>query len=212
MGLLRALLGLGGESVRVVAVRGGGPLLEGPDRGGWPENPRIRDTAQTTAILEASGRTGVYDFTDGQWFDPLRRRQVVFRGSHGEMVGHDVTWATDGTPLSTPIGRRHTGVDGNFEGADLDTLTWAGRVLYRNPYRGARLSDEEIAIATCLDATARWRRQQAPHPYPLADARRPNPGRMTSRDRSSRECGKVTAFTPGDRYSSVASRWFARVS
>ena len=35
--------------------------------------------------------------------------------------------------------------------------------------RAARWSDEEIAIATLLEATAAWVRGAAPAPYPLAD-------------------------------------------
>jgi hypothetical protein len=42
-------------------------------------------------------------------------------------------------------------------------------VLYRNPYQGRRWSDEEIAIATLLEATAAWVRDAGPAPYPLAD-------------------------------------------
>jgi predicted dehydrogenase len=169
--LIRALLGLGAEPVRIQAVRDVRPLLEGPDRDGWPAEPAVRPSDHTIALLQAAGRTGVYDFTDGQWFNPLRRRHFVLRGDHGELVGEDVTWAApDGSPLSAPIVRRQIGLDGNLEGAGLDALTWAGQVLYRNPFPGARLSDEEIAIATCLDATGRWRRGEGPEPYPLADA------------------------------------------
>jgi predicted dehydrogenase len=169
--LIRSLLGLGAEPVRIQAARDVRPLLEGPDREGWPAEPAVRPSEHTIALLQAAGRTGVYDFTEGQWFNPFRRRHLVLRGDHGELVGNDVTWAApDGSPLSAPIVRRQTGLDGNLEGADLDSLTWAGRVLYRNPFPGARLSDEEIAIATCLEATGRWRRGEAPEPYPLADA------------------------------------------
>ncbi|WP_405139981.1 Gfo/Idh/MocA family oxidoreductase [Sphaerisporangium sp. NBC_01403] len=169
--LLRTLLGVRAEPARVSAARTAGPLLEGPDRGGWPATQEVRQSDHTLAVLEMAGRTGVYDFTEGQWFNPWRRRHVIVRGSHGEIVGDQVTWSTEsGTPVSAPIMRRHTGLDGNLEGADLDTLSCAGRVLYRNPYPGRRLSDEEIAIATCLERTGLWRRGLAPAPYPLADA------------------------------------------
>jgi hypothetical protein len=171
MALLRTLLGVGAQPARVSAAHTVAPVLQGPDRGGWPAVQRVQDAGHTLSILEIAGRTGVYDFTEGQWFNPLRRRHLILRGSHGEVVGNEVAWAgDDGTPLSAPIVRRQTGLDGNLEGADLDTLTWAGRVLYRNPYPGARMSDEEIAIATCLERTGLWRRGDAPAPYPLADA------------------------------------------
>ena len=82
-----------------------------------------------------------------------------------------MAWAgDDGRPLDAPLARRQTGLDGDLEGADLDTVTWAGRTLYRNPYRGARLADEEIAIATLLERTAAWRRGDGRPPYPLAQA------------------------------------------
>jgi predicted dehydrogenase len=171
MALLRTLLRVAAPPARVSAAQTTGPLLEGPDRGGWPETQRVQPTAHTLSILEMAGRTGVYDFSDGQWFNPLRRRHLILRGSRGEVVGDQVTWAgDDGAPQSAPIVRRQAGFDGNLEGADLDTLTWAGHTLYRNPYPGCRMSDEEIAIATCLERTALWRRGEAPPPYPLADA------------------------------------------
>jgi predicted dehydrogenase len=44
------------------------------------------------------------------------------------------------------------------------------QVLYRNPFLGLRLMDEEIAIASILTATAAWARDEGPAPYPLAEA------------------------------------------
>jgi hypothetical protein len=129
---------------------------------------------QTVATLEftrpAGPAIGTYDFTEGQWWHPLRRRHVVVRGSRGEVIGTSVVWAgEDGRPLEAPLVRRQTGLNGDMEGADLDTVTWCGRTLYANPYRGSRLSDEEIGVATLLEQTLRWRRGEADPPYPLAE-------------------------------------------
>jgi predicted dehydrogenase len=167
--VLRRLLGVGGEASVVRATALEGPLLRGPDRNGRPADPPEVPARHTVATLTWPRGIGSYDFTDGQWWHPLRRRHLVVRGSRGEIIGTSVTWAgNDGRPLDAPIARRQTGLDGDLEGADLDVLTWAGRVVHRNPYPGARLSDEEIAVATLLERTARWRDGQGPPPYPLA--------------------------------------------
>jgi predicted dehydrogenase len=169
--LLRRLLAIGGEPVAVQALHTQGSLMDGPDRDGWPADPQVRDNLHTLGVVSAGARNGVYDFSEGQWFNPLRRRHVVVRGSRGELVDDQITWSgDDGRPLFAPVVRRQTGVNGNLEGADLDTITWTDVVLYRNPYPGSRMSDEEIAIATCLEATGRWARGEGPPPYPLADA------------------------------------------
>jgi predicted dehydrogenase len=167
--VLRRLLRAGGEACVVRAAAVEGPLLRGPGRSGRPADPTEVPARHTVATLSWPQGIGIYDFTDRQWWHPLRRRHLVVRGSRGEIIGTSVTWAgDDGRPLDAPIARRQTGLDGDLEGADLDVLTWAGRTLHRNPYRGARLSDEEIAVATLLERTARWRRGEEPPPYPLA--------------------------------------------
>lgn len=172
--VLRALLGIGvAEPAVVRAVQVTGPLVEGPDRGGWPDRERVGAAVETHATIEAGGRLGVYDFTDGQWFNPVRTRRVVVRGSHGEVVDEHVTRLADvRTPVRAPLVRRQAGLDGNLEGWDLDTVTYEGRVLWRNPYAGARLAEEEVAVAALLDGCAAWLRddRRGPGPYPLAEA------------------------------------------
>jgi len=171
--VLRAFLGGGPAEAVVRAVRVPNALVEGPDRGGWPDAERLVDAAETHATIELGGRLGVYDFTDGQWFTPIRARRIVVRGSHGELVDEQVTRLLDHrTPVTAPLVRRQAGLDGNLEGWDLDTISWEGRVLWRNPYAGARLPEEEVAVAALLDDCGAWLREGRgrPGPYPLAEA------------------------------------------
>ena len=62
-----------------------------------------------------------------------------------------------------------TGLEQNLDGFDLEHLSLDGRVLYRNAFQGARLADDDIAVAALLDATGAWVRGDGPPPYPLAD-------------------------------------------
>lgn len=168
MAMLRAILDIGGEPVRIVGTSREVRQHVAPDRYGRPGTVAEAKQTHSVAIVEAPGKLGIYDFTSNQWFDPLRRRRLLVRGSRGEVDAAEVTWlAGCGTPMTAAIQRRQVGIDGNLEGMELDTLSWAGEVVYANPFRGTRLSDEEIAIATCL--------QLALHPgsmtgYSLANA------------------------------------------
>lgn len=168
MAMLRAFLNIRGGPVRLVGAGSEVREVAGPDRYGTPSTAAEVQHTHSMAILQADGKLGFYDFTSDQWFDPLRRRRVLVRGSRGEIDPTEVTWsAGSGTPMTAPIQRRQVGLNGNLEGMDLDTLSWAGDVVYTNPFRGARLSDEEIAIATRLQAALCPERMNG---YSLANA------------------------------------------
>lgn len=95
----------------------------------------------------------------------------MIRASRGEIVDDRVVRLVDArTVLESSIVRRQTGWDLNLEGFELDHLSYEGAALYRNPFPGVRLSDEEIAVSTLLTEVASWTRGEAPGPYPLADA------------------------------------------
>ncbi|MCW2839173.1 MAG: hypothetical protein JWR55_656 [Aeromicrobium sp.] len=168
--ILRSVLGTDAGPVRVHAVSHEGQLMSGPDREGWAESIETQ-TRHTSALIDFGETTGTYDFTDGQWFNPLRPRSLVVRASRGIVTDGSVVRNVGGTDVArSTIARRNLGEDGNLEGFDLDTMTFEGTVVYRNPFRGARLSDEEVAIASCLKATGQWAGGEGPAPYPLADA------------------------------------------
>lgn len=174
--LLRSLLGdhCSGDHAGPVTVSAESyesPVTESLGRDGWPDQEREITVRRTLAMINFAGRLGVYDFTDSQWFHPLLERRLNVRGTHGEIVDHRLTRLLDPrTPVAETVTRRQTGIDGDLEGFDLDTLSVGGRVWYRNPFQSRRFSDEDIAIGTLLARMADWVAEAGEPPYPLAEA------------------------------------------
>ncbi len=171
VGLARYLLGAGRGPVRVDARAFTTPLLLPVGRFGWTDETEPRPTRSILATLDlGDGRSVLYDFTDDQWYNPLRTNRIVVRGSHGEIVDDAVTrWADTRTVLTSRLERRQSGLEQNLDGFDLEHISTEGRVLYRNPFVGARLADDDLAVAHLLDGMGAWVRGDGPAPYPLAD-------------------------------------------
>ncbi|SDN90463.1 Predicted dehydrogenase [Actinomyces ruminicola] len=148
------------------------PLLQPLDRDGWNTVPAVEPGQTVLAALAFdSGRTGVYEFTSNQWHNPLLSRRVLVRGTLGEIVDDAVTrWVPDAGAVTSRIEYRRTGRDLNLEGNDLVHASLDGRVVYRNPWVGTRMSEDDLAVATILQDTGRWAREEGPAPYPLAQA------------------------------------------
>lgn len=171
VGLGRYLLGAGRGPVTVRAQAFTTPLIDPVGRFGptGATAPEPRRSILATLDL-GDGRTILYDFTDNQWYNPLRSNRIVVRGTHGEIVDDTVTrWVDERTVITSRIERRQTGIEQNLEGFDLHHISLDGRVLHRNPFAGARLADDDLAVAHLLADTGAWLRGDAPPPYPLAD-------------------------------------------
>ena len=95
-------------------------------------------------------KTAVYDFSFEQYFSDIRSSQINIRGTNGEIVNNTCSYLKDGVPQRFEIYRNTYGVEESLDGMCLFNITGGGEVLYTNPFPLARLSDEEIAIATCL--------------------------------------------------------------
>lgn len=174
LSLIRLLLGVGYVPATIRASRFTAPLADPITRDGWrvDADPDAERPAITTlATIDFDGPSGLYDFTSNQWHNPLRTRRLLVRGGLGELDGETVTrLAGPRTVLTSRLERRQLGYDLDLDGYDTDHYTFEGRVLWRNPFVGLRLADEEIAIASLLLATADWVRDAGPPPYPLAQA------------------------------------------
>jgi predicted dehydrogenase len=170
--MIRGFLGgVGRGPVTVRATRTTAPLIDPLTRDGWTGDPDPKPAVTTIATLDfGDGRSGLYDFTDNQWHNQLRFRRILVRGTHGELRDDEVVRLTEPrTIVRTPLVRRQTGYDLDLDGFETDHITLGDRVLFRNPFIGRRWNDEEIAIATQLQAMAAWVRGAGPAPYPLAD-------------------------------------------
>ncbi|WP_432519947.1 Gfo/Idh/MocA family protein [Kineococcus sp. SYSU DK006] len=168
--LVRGLLGVDMEEVVVNAREFRAPLVDPLSFGGWDTSAVPEPRTTTLATLDfGDGRSGLYDFTDNQWWNPLRARRIVVRGSTGEIVDDAVTRMVDPTSAVTShLSYRRRGVDMNLEGVDLDTVSFDGRVVYRNAWAGTRMSEDDVAVAQILADTGAWARGEGPEPYPLA--------------------------------------------
>jgi len=169
--LMRRVLGVGFEEVTVRATTTTERLLDPVGRDGFTGEAEPREAWHILATLDfGGGRSALYDFTDNQWHNPLRTNRIVIRGSHGEIVDDAVTrWVDERTILTSSINRRVSGLEQNLDGFDLEHLSLDGVVRYRNEFHGARLADDDLAVAGLLAATGAWVRGEAPAPYPLAD-------------------------------------------
>lgn len=101
-------------------------------------------------ILDFGDKTAIYDFNFEQYFSDIRASRIVIRGTKGEIVNNTCTYLKDDLPHSFEIKRNCFGAEESLDGFSLLNITGNGEVLYTNPFKNARLSDEEIAIATCL--------------------------------------------------------------
>lgn len=149
--LIRRFLGVGAEPLTITARRFRAPVVAGPDRAGPPAEERRIQDPQVIATFDYGDRLGVLDFADEQYFSWIRGLRLLVRGERGEIDGNDVRWLTDHrTPAHVRLERHDTGHDGNLEGLYLDGITAGAEWLYRNPFGTARLTDDELAVATCL--------------------------------------------------------------
>lgn len=168
--VMRRALGVRGEDATITASIFESPLVAGPDRSGDPIEERTVTARQITARFDFGDRLGVYDFAAEQYFSWIRANRLLVRGDRGEISDLDVRWLERyDHPVHDTIQRDVTGVGGNLEGMFLRGLRLGSDAVFDNPFMPARLSDDEIAIASML-TDMRVHIGGGPEVYSLAEA------------------------------------------
>jgi hypothetical protein len=155
--LIRKFLKIGLENASIRALQFKSPIVAGSTRAGPPNEERKILTTQTIASLEFEGKLAVFDFVEDQYFSWIRSHRVLVRGDRGEINDLDIRYLIDfATPIEMQFKRIDTGQTGHLEGYHHKGYVAGGAWWYRNSFAPARLSDDEIAIATCLESMGRY--------------------------------------------------------
>ncbi len=108
----------------------------------------IADTNNRIMIFDFGGKTALYDYNSEQYFSPIRRDRLLIRGTKGEINNTAIRYFDDsGKLIEGEITLKTAGL---LEGFYNDRIMFYDKVLYDFPFKHARLSEEECAIAACL--------------------------------------------------------------
>ena len=155
--LIRKFLGVGFADVRITSRVFSSPLVGGSDRSGPPKREEINISAQRFLWLDYADKLGILDFTSDQYFSWIRSHRLLVRGERGEIVGNRVSYLKDFlSPIHCELTRQEAGPEGNLEGFHLKGLQLGDEMIYRNPLAPAPLSDDEIAVGSCLLGMAEY--------------------------------------------------------
>ena len=171
--MIRGLLGVGFEPATVDrarvhrSARRPAQLRRLDRRRRRPPPRRPRSPRSTSAA-----GMGLYDFTDNQWWNPLRARRIVVRGTTGELVDDPFVRLVDrahrrSSRTSCPARHRFRPQPRGLRSGPHQRRR--ARRLSQPLLRRAASPRTTSAWRCCSSATGAWARGEGPEPYPLAE-------------------------------------------
>jgi hypothetical protein len=151
--LIRKFLDISYENVVVRAFEFKSPLIAGPNRDGPPVEDKTIESLQNIAHLQFGSKLAIFDFTPDQYFSWIRSQRLLVRGERGEINNLEGAYLNGfRTLVKIRFERSDAGQMGNLEGYYHQGYAAGGENWYQNPFTPGRLSDDEIAVATCLES------------------------------------------------------------
>ncbi|GAB2021017.1 hypothetical protein RyT2_00900 [Pseudolactococcus yaeyamensis] len=156
--LMRKFLNVSGHETTVKAQRFQVTGQPGFERGGLADSETFNVYQQTLATFDfGQGKTGIYNFEDDQHRSFIRSQHIQIKGHRGELNDQELRYLKDfQTPMISQFKRINKGEYENMEGLGFKGLILDGEWIYQNPYPEVVLSDDEIALASCLDRMAEY--------------------------------------------------------
>ena len=147
--LMRALLGTGERMPKVVAASFPDRYIIHAGREGECA-PQLFSNRRVAAFLDFGDRRAFYDWSHGQYFSRIRRTRFCLQGTTGELTECGGVLFGSEADICFYMQKMYDWQGGSLAAPDLVAIACMGERVYENPFRGLRLSEEEIAMAQCL--------------------------------------------------------------
>ena len=155
--LIRKLLNIKYDCVKIRAIKFESNIIKGPQRAKLPLTEEIDVQKQHLAWFDFGDKLGVFDFAGTQYHNWVRSNRIYIQGTKGEIKNSIVTYLKDfQTPITLPLTRYEPNRGVNLESHSLKSITFGDNWIYNNPLFPARLSDDEIAMASCLKGMSEY--------------------------------------------------------
>ena len=118
-------------------------------REGEFEDKSTENTTQRIKMFKFKDATVVYDYNIEQYFSPIRADRILIRGTKGEIENNKVRYLNLQNEYVCSEMKFVT--SGLLDGFYNDKITFEDKILFKFPYGKARLTEEETAIAECLE-------------------------------------------------------------
>lgn len=167
--LMRRYLGIGIGDMEVCARKYFFPVMGTDSRSGPITDGRVEQADRVRAdFFFEGGKMGFYDFCKVQYHTFIRASRVTVQGVKGELDGDVLRYmeCVDGQFL--PRSEAFALVPG-ADGKNPDEILLGGQVMYKNPFPGSGLNEDETAIARMLDGMEAYL-DGGDEVYPLAEA------------------------------------------
>jgi len=149
--LLRKLLNVGFEQVKITGSSHTFSVIQGSGRDGPPDEKSFAEYHQQTQNFQWKNKLGISDFNNQQYFSNIRSRHILIQGTEGEIHDDSISYMKDfKTPIKIDLKRHEAGIMGNLDGFYLKGIQAGENWLYINEFEGAKLTDEEIAMARVM--------------------------------------------------------------
>lgn len=166
----RKALGVGMALPKVWGAQYVHQRMSAPGRDGDPVSEEMISVKQMVFHLHYGEKQAFNDLEGDQCRAWIRREHYNIRGDRGEVYDDEVYYMEDFlTPVHYSLERMMTGAGTNLEGSFLRGVRGQDGWVYENPFRPARMFDDEIAVATCMQKMAEYV-QGGPDFYSLAEA------------------------------------------
>lgn len=156
--IIRRYLGVGFENAVIYGKRYWFDVANTCGRNTMVPDGKVYSCSRDRLTLEFdNGKVAFFDFSDpAQYHSFIRTRQLTVQGTRGEIDDLRIRYLTkENVAVNQELSRIDFGIYNNQEWTHHGIML-GEEILYSNPFEGARINDDEIAVASCLQGMSEY--------------------------------------------------------